>query len=388
MITPGEITDKAQRLYPKFIRAWLAGEDFFPRRVPANLILPRELAAAKRAVELLRDGAKQTRGYGYEVRWRSRNSRSHGLNEFPIAIDFGSEKDFLRTVNRVQEFSNLKSAVGRLRERQPRLKSWLLESTHWKELLRAAEQLDDLLTITQYFVDNPRPDCFAREIPLPVSTKLIEENRVLLAEWFDRLLPQDAIDFRFDRGEFEQRYGLRYARHHILVRCLDANLQRRLGLAFPELSLPVESIGKLACAGSIAFIVENKVNLLTLPPVPDGIAIGGLGRAISLLCAINWLRDVPIYYWGDLDVEGFEMLSQFREMFEHTESMLMDVPTLKRHADLVIPWSHEPGSTPTALTESERATYEHLLLSKVRLEQERIPQQEVNHCLQVLGFAK
>lgn len=386
MISPNEIREKALRLYPKFVKSWLVGDDFFPRRVPVNLELPKDLAAAKRCVDQLRDNAKQVSGFGYSVTWLSRRSRFHGLNEFPSAVSFDCESDLLQIIDHVDEFAALKTAVAKLREQQPQLSAWLLESTNWKELLKVSGCLDDLLLMARYFVDNPRPSCFAREIPLPVSTKLIEENRKLLAAWLDRLLPEQEIDFRFDRDEFEPRYGLRYARHHLLCRCLDTELQDQLELRFSELSLPSESINKLSPQGATVFIVENKVNLLTLPLVRNGIAIGGLGRAISLLRDVHWLQDAPIYYWGDLDVEGFEMLSHCRGMFEQTESILMDLSTLKRHSDLVIEWPNRPNAPPTTLTESEQAAYDHLLAHRVRLEQERIPQDDVNEELQNRGL--
>ncbi len=386
MISPEGIREKALRLYPQFVKAWLAEENFFPRRVPVNLTLPKDLAAAKRCVEELRDHSKQSRGFGYSVTWQSRRSRSHGLNEFPSAVSFDCASDLLRIIDHVDAFDMLKAAVAKLREQQPRLGTWLLESTNWKELLKVSDSLDDLLLMTQYFIDNPRPNCFAREISLPVSTKLIEENRKLLATWLDRLLPDQEIDFRFDRDEFEPRYGLRYVRHHLLLRCLDAELQDRLGLRFPELSLPSESIDKLSPQGVTVFIVENKVNLLTLPPIQSSIAIGGLGRAISLLRDVRWLQDAPIYYWGDLDVEGFEMLSQFRSMFDQTQSLLMDLSTLRRHSDVVIQWPNHPNAPPTNLTSSEQATYDHLLTHRIRLEQERIPQRDVNEQLITLGL--
>ena len=38
MITPDEIREKAERLFPKAISAWLAAEDdFFPRRLAVDL---------------------------------------------------------------------------------------------------------------------------------------------------------------------------------------------------------------------------------------------------------------------------------------------------------------------------------------------------------------
>jgi hypothetical protein len=59
-------------------------------------------------------------------------------------------------------------------------------------------------------------------------------------------------------------------------------------------------------------IVENKVNLLTLPRLPGTLAIGGLGNAVMLLRYCAWLGSVSITYWGDIDVQGFEILSRLR----------------------------------------------------------------------------
>ncbi len=386
VITPDEIKDKALRIYPQFVKAWLADEQFFPKRLPVNLTLPNDLLEAKRSVETLRAAAKQHRGHGYAITWQSRRSRSHGLNEFPTAITFESDYDFLFTTGRANEFSELKSAVSNIRSQQPNLAPWLLESTHWKDVLKVAGHLNDLLLMTQYLVDNPRPDCFAREIPLPVSTKLIEENRKILAQWLDRLLPREQIDFRFDRDEFEARYGLRYVRHHVLLRCLDSDLQCRLGLRFNELSVPIDSISQLPIGNATVIVVENKVNLLTLPPVKNGLAIGGLGKAVSLLRDVTWMNKVPILYWGDLDVEGFEILSQFREMFPQTQSLFMDTTTLEKLSGLAIEWPNRPGPEPTALTDAEQAAYRQIRTNKLRLEQERIPQNEVERVFLEIGL--
>lgn len=386
MITPSQIKEKAKRLYPTFVKAWLAGDQFFPRRVPADVKLPNDLADAKRAVELLRTSAKQSRGHGYSIVWESRKSRSHGLNEFPNAINIETRSDLLLLAEATKEFAVLETAVATLRSRRPDLEVWLQQSTHWKDLLSVAGHLDDVLLVTQYLLDHPRPDCFAREIPLPVSTKLIEENKKLLSAWLDLLLPADQIDFHFDRDSFEARYGLRYVRHHILLRVLDAELQQQLGLPYPELSLPTDSVDRLRPKDPTVFVVENKINLLTLPRVRGGIAIGGLGKAVSLLRDITWLMDATIYYWGDLDVEGFEMLSQFREMFEQTKSLLMDMETFSSHSDLTIDWPNRPRFTPTRLTEPEQVAYEHLLRHGLRLEQERIPQNDVVAAIRELGM--
>ena len=386
MIEPGEIKAKAEKLYPKFVKSWLSGEEFFPHRLRANLELPKEYSAAKKAVERLRKESKSERGFGYEVLWQSRKSRTHGLNEYPTQLHFETELDFLRSIQKQVEFSELKAAVEKIQVSEPGLSAWLLESTHWKQVLESSGIIGDLLLMTRFLVDNPRPDCFAREISLPVSTKLIEENKKLLSHWLDRLLPSDQIDFQFGRDEFEARYGLRYPRHHLLVRLLDPDLQSELGVPFREFSLPAATVNDLPIKNVTTFVVENKVNLLTLPNIERAIAIGGLGKAISLSREIDWLSQVSIYYWGDLDVEGFEMLSQFREIFPQVESLLMTMGTFRKYEDLAIDWVNRPGGNPQFLNEQEDETYKYLLENRKRLEQERIPQAELVERFGCFGF--
>jgi hypothetical protein len=378
MITPREIRQKAERLYPTFVKNWIAGEDIFPKRIRANLTPPADHLSAKRAVDELRQASKAQRGYGYEVTWEQRRSRTHGQNEFPTQLNFDTREDFLKFIKKQSEFESLDRCVRRIRELEPELTGWLVQSMNWKQVIEVANDLDDLLLMTRYLVDHPRPDMFAREIPLAVSTKLIEENNKLLAAWLDLLLPDHQIDFQFGRDEFDARYGLRYPRPHLLLRLLDDELLDETGLPFEELSLPADSINRLPIKNVTVLVVENKVNLLTLPPIPRGVAIGGLGKAISLVRNINWLEDATIYYWGDLDVEGFEMLCQFREICPHTESLMMNLETFRKFEHLAIDWPNQSRFTPSVLLDSEQLAFQFVRENRKRLEQERIPQSFVN----------
>lgn len=379
MITPDEIRTKAKRLYPKAVAAWLAGEEdtYFPKRIPANLKLAHDLPATIRQVETLRSEAKETRGVGYRIVWQERRDRRLGLNRFPEAIFLDSLDDLVRLINRHREFSTLVSAVAKLRQAEPELGRWLRESTHWKDLLAVAPELDGLLAVVAYFREHPRPDCFARELPLAVSTKLVEQNRKLLAEWLDRLLPPETIDVRYSRQQFEPRYGLRYVRPHFLLRVLDPSLQRELGLPFDEFSLPAESLSRLHVRDARVFIVENKLNLLTLPHVTRSLALGGLGHGVTQLADVRWLQETPIDYWGDLDVEGFEILDRLRQRFPHIRSLLMDRTTLEQFEHLAIPGNPVKREPPKYLTPEETAVWQLLSDRQLRLEQERIPQTEI-----------
>ena len=370
MIHPDEIRRKALNLYPGFLCAWLAGEAFFPRTIPANRELDADdHAGSIAAVKRLREGAKEIRGYGYSVQWREKRSRAFGRNPFPERIFFETQDDFLRLIGKQSEFAAFVGAVERLRGEFPELGGWI--ASHRQVLIEVAPALDGLLQVLRYFRTNPRPNCFARELPLPVDTKFIERHEHVLRDWFDLALPPDSM--RSDETHFARRFGLRYPEQHIVVRFLDADLQRELGCPWSELSLPITAVAELPVRDVAVVIVENKVNLLTLPPCTRTIGLGALGRAVSELRTVGWLATVPLTYWGDIDVEGFEILSSLRAEFPHSQSLLMDCETLARYQSLSIAGTGRRPSQPPHLTASESLAFDRCVQGNMRLEQERIP---------------
>lgn len=253
------------------------------------------------------------------------------------------------------------------------MENWVRQNT--RALIKAAPDLEGLLHVLQFFHDNPRPNRFARELPLPVDTKFIERYQGILRGWFDIVLPPHTI--RADEEHFERRYGLRYAEPHLLVRLLDPNLEQDLGYPCSELSLPLHTLGAMPVRADLAVIVENKVNLLTLPSIPRGIGLGGLGDGAVLLRYLSWLNHMPIVYWGDLDTEGFEILSSLRAVFPHARSFLMDFDTLNRWRHLAVSGTGRKPGIPPHLTEGEQEACLCCRDENLRLEQERIPQDEV-----------
>jgi len=380
MITPQEIAQKASRVYSRAIAAWLAGdESLFPYRMPCDLSMPESQSELIRQVEQLRSGSKEVRGFGYSIVWEEKAKRLYGKNHYPVAIAIESLEDLVQLVRKVREFRELRSCVKRVRSRFPKLNDWITKN-NWQKLLSLESQVDELLAVTQFMIDNPRPDCFTRELPLSISTKLIERNKSLLSAWFDALLPEGAIDFGSTRS-FEQRYGFRYSRHHLLLRFLDADLASELGCPWMELSLPAEELARLPVESVRVFVVENKVNLLTLPKSARGLALGGIGHGVTMLFNVPWLSNQRLFYWGDLDTDGFEILARLRHRFPQAESLFMDLETLERHRSIAIPIvnrSTDAASEPAELTESELAAYRICKTQNLRFEQEHIAQTLVN----------
>lgn len=383
MIGPELVREKAKRLFGKAIKAWLAGEMelFFPYRIPANLTLSKDQSKAIAEVESLRNHSKQATGLGYRIEWETRRSRTHGLNDFPHAIFVDTMEDLAHLSDRVGDWETLQSVAGILRDRQPTLENWLRKGTNWKTLLELSVVLSDLLSIVDYLVEHPRPDCFARELPVAVSTKLIQQHRRRLASWLDIILPPDAIDFRFGHEQFEPRYGLRYARPHYLLRILDKDLQQDLGLPFGELSLPAELIGKLPARDQRVIIVENKVSLLSLPSMPRTLALGGLGNGVTQLSEISWLLTCNVIYWGDLDADGFRILDRLRGVLPQVESRLMEKAVVDQFCHLATKGNGDQPQEAENLCESELQCYHFLCNRNLRIEQEHLPSEIIQKAL-------
>jgi hypothetical protein len=361
---------KAENLYREFLRTWLAGDPFFPRTIPANRQLDStNHAGAIAAITSLRDGSKEVRGFGYSVEWRERRSRDFGRNAFPERIFFETQYDFLRFISKQSEFAAFSSAVERLRSEFPELTGWI--KSHRQLLTESEPDLDGLLHVIRYFRANPRPGCFARELPLPIDTKFVERQERVLREWFDLVLPPTTI--HCDETHFCRRFGLRYAELHVFVRFLDVELQNELKCPWQELSLPLSVLAAFPVRDAEAIIVENKVKLLTLRPRRRSIGMGALGRAVSELRAVPWLATIPITYWGDIDVEGFQILSALRAAFPHTKSLLMDAAAQDRYRSIAGPGTGNYFSTPTNLTAVETLAYEECRQENLRIEQEHIP---------------
>lgn len=374
LLHPAEIRKKAERQYSRFLSAWMTGETYFPLQIPGIGIPDSSLAIAQQQVQALRAGSKEVLGYGYTVEWQERNSRHHGRNQFPERVIIENQEDFLRLLGRQREFVEFAVAVAAVRARFPVLEDWLRRNQ--SVLMRHREIVPGLLDVVEYFHQHPRPGLFAREIPLAVDTKFIQQNAGVLEQWLNIVLSPSSI--RSDERHFERRFGLRYAEPLIILRFLDLKLQQQFGSPWRECGVPLHVLAETRIDARRVIIVENKVNLLTFPALDGAIALGGLGNGIVDLSYVNWLGDLPLWYWGDLDVEGFEILSRLRIRFPQTHSFLMDEATVLR-------WQHALGSggtgrspdPPAQLTLGEMAAFRICAEQNLRIEQERIPQSAV-----------
>jgi len=384
MITPEGIRRKASRAYPKMLDAWaLEGlSSIFPMRVPADLSpVAGDVPATIAAVELLRASSKEQSGSGYSVHWKQVRSRDFGNNRFPERIVIDTAEDLVSLAGKQRHFSATCRVAQSVRECFPGLSAWV--NSNIRKTADYFAFLEGLLQVTRFFLDHPWPDCYARQIPVAVDTKFVERHHAVLREWLDELLPGSAI--QADETKFALRFGLRDGQPYTTLRMLDPRLQMELGLPYDELSLPLRLLEPLPLRDATVVIVENQLNLSTLPRMNRGLAIRGEGKAVTRLRRLQWLADNMVLYWGDVDVEGFQILSSLRMLFPQVRSILMTDGVLRDHKPLVLEGSGAECSEPRNLVDDELAAFRQCHQHNWRLEQERLPQSYVNEIFATRG---
>ena len=389
MITPQGIRAKALRHWSSFAyhRLCLSGTPWqaldIPFGKPGGRELLSEFANIGASLQELQASAKATLGYGYQIDFESVAHRQLGEQHLPSRIFFATEQDFLRYISKLKEATQFKQLAQQTLTQYPALSELLHNKPRW--LLDNLAVWNKLLSVAAWFIAHPRPDIFIRQIDLPgIDSKFIEQHKTQLTVLLDALLPPSAIDS--ETKTFEQRYGLRFDQHLIRFRLLDPAIALA-GLT--DLTLPLDDFCRLELPFEYVFITENKVNGLAFPALPASMVIFSLGYGIGSLSMADWLKTKRIIYWGDLDTHGFEMLSRFREIFSHVESMLMDSSTLTANRTLCVAETSPVKEMPAFLTDAEQLAYNALLSSDgiaLRLEQERIPFGQIEAFL--LGLKK
>lgn len=238
------------------------------------------------------------------------------------------------------------------------------------KVVENASSWSDLLKVLRYFVANPCPGLYIRELPIEVHTKFIERNKGVLRELLDIVIVEHVCS---DEKEFEKRFGLRYDEPWVRIRVLDASIASEYFSGVDDLTVPQSQFCALSLPVQKVFVVENKVNFLTFPKLAGCLLIWGHGFTVGILKSVPFMRHASLYYWGDIDVHGFEILSQFRSYFPQTQSVLMDRTTFNTYfeGDKGTPSN---VSKPLHLTHEEATLYNHIKSHNLRLEQEKIPQ--------------
>lgn len=371
MITSAEIKKKALRKYTDYLRNVAAGTEFQPLEILCDKKASNKMDELDKELEDIRSLSKEVKGYGYTIEWKTVKTKVLGKQGLPNKIMFESADDYERFIQKIKEVASFRRDVALINGKYPELQHWIEKYPH--KVIDNSEDWSDILKVLDYFSANPQPQMYIRELPIEVHTKFIEHHKAIVRELLDIVI-EDYVDT--DETEFEKRYHLRYDEPLIRIRLLDKSISESFFHGIDDISISVSQFIKLQMPVSRVFIVENKVNFLTFPPVSNSIVIWGQGYGVVATQNSELLKSVDLIYWGDIDAQGFEILSQFRSYFAHVKSLLMDKATFDKYFenDLGTP---SKINVELNLTSEEKALYQYIKVNNYRLEQEKIPQSYV-----------
>ncbi|TAK97426.1 MAG: hypothetical protein EPO07_13295 [Verrucomicrobia bacterium] len=366
MLAPDDIRRRAQTRYADFLRSVVNGTAFFPLPVRFGKPSPTEdFAKLRREINALTEA-----NLGCHIDWTEVNSRRWGKQRLPERVEFANETSYLRTLGKTKEVTRFRESLALTRERCPSLISFFQERP--LDVVELADAWLGLLEVCYYLQRHPRPNLYARELPLSVDTKFVERHQSVLTRLLTIALPPDAT---VESERFEERFGLRFDEPQIRLRLLDESLRVPLGIPFDDVSLPLNQFRNLGWKKLRVLVSENKMTFLTLPSTPRTVGIWGAGNAAALLHNVPWLANCDLFYWGDVDVQGFEILTRLREVFPKTQSIMMDAAIMNCFRELCRPGIPSKVKIKLRLTNSEEKARELACASNLRLEQEKIPNQ-------------
>lgn len=378
MITAAEIKKKAERKYQDYLRRIVACEPFESIVILCDKKPSSTMADYEKELKDICSLSKEVKGYGYTIEWKKVNSKTLGLQDFPDKVLFDSSENFERFLHKTNEVMCFRHNVSTILAAFPTLRSWIE-----KYPMKVVENSDlwvDLLKVVTYFAENPHPNLYIRELPIEVHTKFIERNKSIIRELLDVVIAPYVCE---DEKDFEKRFNLKYSEPIVRMRMLDKDITSSYFNGVSDLSIPVSQFCRLQLPVSKVFVVENLVNFLTFPQISNAVVVWGKGYAVSTIKDSLMLKSASLYYWGDIDAQGFEILSQFRGYFPQTQSLLMDKKTFDTYfeGDLGTPSNI---SVELTLTEEEKTLYKYIKENNHRLEQEKIPQSLVVKAINVI----
>ncbi len=374
MLTAEQIQTKARNRFPDFLRSLVTGEPFFP--YPIRFGKPSPTAHLN---DLIRDFAAlraAASSLGFRVIWEPRKTTRWHNQDFPETAFFDDEPSYLSAIGRTREAAAFQQNLTLSRQVCPELEGWLADFA--AKIVENDKDWPDILKVCRYFVDHPEPRLYPRQMPIGVHSKFVDWHHEILRSTLDFLLGERVND---TAKTFEDRYHLLRAEAQVRFRFLDENLRRTAGFPVSDITIPRSAFQTLGMPQANCLVVENRMIFLTLPPLPNTVAVLGDGKAAALLNGTEWFSKCRLFYWGDIDDSGFRILSALRAAGHPFQSVLMNLQTWEAFADLAHPGKHEVGSVDLRLEEAELRAWERVSKTERMLEQEHLPQAVVEQVL-------
>ena len=365
------------KLYAKHLIGYVFGKTFELLVLPCNKKVNTNFAVFAREVSEIMNNSKKAKGFGYTVKEKKVTNRIFGEQIIPDEIYFETETDFLAYIGKEKEAKLFKKDTDLILDKFPELKDWIAK--HPQKVIDHNGKWDDLLKVCVYFRHNTCPNLYIRELPIEVHTKFIENNEGILKELLDIIIK----DFVNDDKCFEKRFNLKYDEPKVRFRVLDKTISENYFSQISDMTIPISLFETMQIPIQKVYIVENQINMLTFPIIKNAIVIWGHGFGVDIMKNVKWMVDKPIFYWGDLDAHGFQILSEIRTHFNQVKSFLMDKETFEKY------YEGDKGKETNAenlynLTSEENELFKYLKENNYRLEQEKIPYEYATNVIMAL----
>ncbi len=314
----------------------------------------------------------------YTLRWANVVCGHLGKQRLPTHVDVMRPLDGLLLLGLGKEKEIYDRQHRRILTDYPALSSW---HTKYFRRIQKETMYPACLSIAGAFLEGKGESQYKREIAAGgVDTKFIERHGFLIRTLWNALFPdQEAQNIEALAVALlwkEETVG------NVYVRFLDP---AHSFYGARQCFMAAEDIADFRPPVKRVFIVENKVNGYTFPDAPDSLILAGAGYGIlDAARKSEWLRKTVLYYWGDMDSDGFYILSKLREILPEVQSFLMDAGTAESAMDQAVPDRGQQEAIPNYLTVSEKMTWKRLKEKGLRIEQERISLDRVRQAVALL----
>ena len=333
---------------------------------------------------------KTWKNFGYPdlVEWQQRQFKQLATQHVPVKLVIPTLDVMVELLGQQQRLKKISDKISFLLQQlfvEPHIEYALFSTLI--EYLEQIEQYPEhdwqlLIHLIAQLKANMGAGHYLRALPLQhVDTKFLEKNLIFV----------EAICDVLHQGEIQATGGLLswlncldHPKGWLMIKPLCDKVQQSLG-GLPVFQLSTDVLTQFELPAQYIIVVENIQSGLALPMLENSIVVCGGGKNIKWLDA-TWLQHKKVYYWGDLDSEGLNILSMVRQKIPDVIPLMMDEATVLQFQDKMVDEPDSVFSEPQYLTAEELSLFHALrknCYKNKRLEQERISNDWINLYLTV-----
>jgi len=367
------------KYYKGYLRDIISGKPFTVVVLRGEKSKPATTVELHRAIALFRQNEKTAQRRGWTIAWEDWSSKKLGKQKWVSTIIVDTEEDYLDLLQKEEEAAAFKSQLQILLDWQPAIQPFLMDKP--ERVLDLKTVWNDLQKVVDHLLAHDVSDHYIRSIPVPVHTKFIEAYRPILFSLLKAIAPEK---YSGSSTTLDELLSLKQKPHLYPIRWLDRTIAEQFMYGMEVTGVTVDWLKQISWDIKEVWLVENETNLYLIPERKNAIAIFSKGKAMYSLKDVPLLTKAKLFYWGDLDEEGYKMLNAMHGYYPNNlQSVFMDETTLLQHSGEMGKQDAVYKTTSLEhLTREEQAAFNILKYHNGRLEQERIRQ---DYVVEVLG---